>query len=126
MADSVELRITNEAAFRSMLDGIVADLTEPKAPMEAVGAGLLPASKAAAPHESGALEAAHSGRYLGKGRWRLTVDTPYAAALHWGWPAHGIRRRPWVVATWLRNQEQYLGAMADATQAAIDREAAKT
>ena len=34
---------------------------------------------------------------------RVTADTPYAAAIHWGWPGHGIRRQPWLVATWLRN-----------------------
>jgi len=126
VADSVDVRITNEAAFRSMLDGITADLREPKEPLDAVGAALLPAARDAAPHASGELASAHAGAYLGAGRWRLTVDTPYAAALHWGWPGHGIRRRPWVVATWLRNQDQYLERMADAQQKQLDKEAAKT
>jgi cytochrome bd-type quinol oxidase subunit 1 len=53
------------------------------------------------------------------------VDTPYAAAIHWGWTTHGIRRRPWVVATWLRNTAP-LDKMGAALQADYDKAANAT
>ena len=126
MADDFTVRVVNDAAFRSMMDGLVSDLREMRDPIDATAAAMLPDARAAAPHRSGELAAAHAGAYVGAGRYRITVNTPYAAAVHWGWPAHGIRRQPWVVATWLRNQSRYLDVMADATQTGIDKQAAKT
>lgn len=125
MADTVQVRVANAAQFDAALSRMMADLRDAREPITAVGDGLLPAARTAAPHGSGALAAAHSGAFIGPGRFRITVDTPYAAALHWGWPGHGIRRRPWITATWLRNQDQYMDRMADAQQSALDREAAK-
>src|SRR5215471_7521628 len=123
--DGVELKVTNAAGFASMLTGVVKGLGDMKGPLEAAGTVILPAARAAAPKRSGNLQAAHSGRYLGRNRWRLTVDVPYAAAVHWGWPAHGIRRQPWVVASFLRDQS-WMERMDAAQQAALDKEAAKT
>ena len=53
------------------------------------------------------------------------ADTAYAAVIHWGWPGHGIKRQPWLVATWLRDPGP-MDAAADAVQADIDKAAART
>jgi hypothetical protein len=126
VADGVELTITNEAGFRSFLAGLVDHLRDARPQLDAVGAPLTADARAVAPEDTGRLAGAHSGSYVGENRYRIVVDTPYAAAIHWGWPAHGIHRRPWIVATFRRNEDRYIDAMADAEQQALDREAGKT
>jgi hypothetical protein len=125
MADDYTAEMVNAAAFDRALSAMRASLAEPKQPLAAAAAQAVTDAQAAAPRLTGRLAGAHRALAPSGQRVRLVVDTPYAAVIHWGWPAHGIRRQPWLVATWLRNPAP-LDRMARAVQADIDREAAKT
>ena len=98
MADGIALEVTNQAAWDGLLRDMTRDLGDLKAPLTEGGAALLASARAGAPHRTGAMAAAHSGSYTGRNRYTITVAHPGAAAVHWGWPGHGIRRQPWIVA----------------------------
>jgi hypothetical protein len=119
MADQLGVDVKNGPAFAAAMAQIHRDLAAPKGPLEAAGRALLSEARAAAPKRTGRL--AGSQRLTpGPKRLRITADTPYAAVIHWGWPAHGIRRQPWLVATWLRNRAP-LDQMGKAVQSDIDK-----
>ena len=125
MADDYTVEMTNAAAFHSALAAMRRDVAEPKQPLAAAAAQAIADAQAAAPRLTGRLAGAHRALAPTGSKVRLVVDTPYAAAIHWGWPAHSIRRQPWLVATWLRNPAPR-DRMTRALQADLDREAAKT
>jgi hypothetical protein len=120
-----EVRVVNAAAFNNALAQARAGLAEPKAPLDAAARELAQAAAAAAPRRSGRLAGAHRALPSSGKRVRILADTPYAAALHWGWPEHNIARRPWLVATWLRNPKP-LERAGEAIQKDLDRAAART
>jgi hypothetical protein len=126
MADpNLEIRVTNAAAFNAALAQARAGLAEPAAPLNAAARELTVAAAAAAPRRSGRLAGAHRALPATGKRVAIVADTPYAAALHWGWPEHNIARRPWLVATWLRNPKP-LEKAGEAIQAGLDKAAART
>jgi hypothetical protein len=99
---------------------------EPRLALAAAAKELASKAAAAAPRLSGRLAGSHRATPAGEAtRYRITADTPYAAVQHWGWPGHDIKRKPWIVATWLRDSGP-LEAAAAAVQAAIDNAAART
>ena len=121
--EALELRATNGPQFSAALTkalGAVSDLSRPLGAATPLWVG---ASQAAAPRRTGTMAGAITGRPQGRNRVRITVDTPYAAAIHWGWPAHGIRRQPWIVATFNRDQS-WQDRMSDELQADLDAAAA--
>jgi hypothetical protein len=116
----------NLPAFNAALAGLAADLSDLAAPVAAVARSTVTAAAAAAPRRSGAMASAHrAGPGPHKGSQLITVATVYAAPQHWGWRAHGIARRPWVVAFWRRDGGWPAKFNAD-LQAIIDKEAART
>jgi hypothetical protein len=125
MADGYDVEMTNLAAFSAAMAAIRRDVAEPKDGLNAAAAQAISDAQAAAPRLSGRLAGAHRALPAAGARVRLVVDTPYAAVIHWGWPGHGIRRQPWLVATWMR-QRAPLDRMARALQSDIDKAAAKT
>ena len=123
--DAVGVDIKNQAAFTACLDAIRKAVDQPGDALNAAGRELVTAAAASAPKATGRLAGAHrllpaAGRAI-----RIVADTPYAAAVHWGWPAHDIRRRPWIVATWLRNPAP-LAKASSSLQTDIDKAASKT
>lgn len=125
MSDGLTVEAKNGPAFQACLDEIRAQVTEPKAALSAAGAELIAEAAATAPRRTGRLAGAHrllprTGKSV-----RVTVDTPYADPIHWGWPGHGIKRQPWLVATWLRSSRPMTKA-TETLQAGIDTAAAKT
>jgi hypothetical protein len=118
------IEVTNAAAFEGALAGIGRDLGELRDAMTAAGATATESIRAGAPHRTGAMAAAHSGRYVGANRYEVIVAHPGAAAVHWGWPAHGIRRQPWAVARFHRD-ERWADRLADGLQSLLDTEAGK-
>src|SRR6516225_7563374 len=103
MADSYTATVTNAAAFDRALADMRHGLADLKAPLNDCAHQALVDAQAAAPRLTGRLAGAHRNLPAANNRVRLVVDTPYAAVIHWGWPGHDIRRRPWLVATWMRN-----------------------
>jgi len=122
VADTIEVR--NLAAFDGALDGVARNLGDLRDAVTAAGAAAVESFKAGAPHRTGAMAAAHSGRYTGANRYDVVVAHPGAAAVHWGWPGHGIRRQPWTVARFHR-QTTWADRLADGLQAVLDKEATK-
>jgi hypothetical protein len=123
--DAVGVDIKNQAAFTACLDAIRKSIDEPDTALNAAGRELVTAAAAAAPKATGRLAGAHrllpaAGRAI-----RIVADTPYAAVVHWGWPGHGIRRQPWLIATWLRNP-QPLEKASSSLQSSIDKATSKT
>jgi hypothetical protein len=125
MADSFTVEATNGPAFTACLDQIARDLADLTPELEATVRVLVGAAAAAAPHRTGRLASSHRVVPAGARTVRVTADTPYAAVIHWGWPGHGIRRQPWLVATWLRDRAP-LDHLARGLQSGIDKAAAKT
>jgi hypothetical protein len=123
--DGITVEVTNAAAFDAMLRQINDDVTHPAGPSTAAGRSLISEAGPTAPRRTGRLAGAATVTPHGPGGARITVNVPYAAPVHWGWPGHGISRQPWLVATWLRDRKP-LDTMTDAVQADIDKAAAKT
>lgn len=46
---------------------------------------------------------------------------PYAAPIHWGWGARGIRPNPWVSRAAVMTQNQWLPGYLDEIQKALDK-----
>jgi hypothetical protein len=127
MADSTfEVTAPNLQAFDAALAGLAADLSDLAAPTAAVARSTVVAAASAAPRLSGQLASAHrAGPGWHKGAAGITVATAYAAPQHWGWRAHGIARRPWIVAFW-RRDGGWPAKFNEDLQAIIDKEAART
>jgi hypothetical protein len=122
----IDVEVRNRVAFDGMLTALQAGFGDMGGPVMA-GAGTLivAAARVGSPRRRGQMAARHSIALHGRNRLRITVDTDYAAPIHWGWPAHGIKRQPWVVATFNRDTAWMDRMEADA-QKLIDQEAAKT
>ena len=126
MADEgLSVRATNGPAFDAALDTMRRDLADVQGPLAAAARELASKAAASAPRRLGRLAGSHRVIPAGRNRVRVDADTPYAAAIHWGWPGHGIKRQPWLVATWLRDPGP-LEAASNAIQADIDKAAART
>jgi hypothetical protein len=125
VADSIDVQWTNEAAFGAAMADIRQELAEPRRELDAGGKQLVAEAAVNSPRLTGRMAGAHRALPAAGKRVSLIIDTPYAAPIHWGWPGHGIGRRPWVVATWLRSSGP-VDAMAGALQDSVDRAAART
>ena len=127
MADDSALEVTsNVAAFSAALAGLAADLGDLSVPIRDVANTTIAEAAAASPRRSGQMAASHrAGAGLHKGSALITVATVYAAPQHWGWRAHGIARKPWIVATF-RRAASWPPKMVDDLQNIIDKQAAKT
>ena len=84
-------------------------------------------AQARAPKRSGALAGTIRGnRAAGKAVVAAgKAKVPYAGPIHWGWPARGIPRRPFITdaaaatqTTWLEEYEQNLQRLADRVEGA--------
>jgi hypothetical protein len=120
MTDTYSADFVNLPAFVDALKTVRASTANLKGPLDACARQAVTDAVATAPRLTGRMAGAHRVTGQAGNRVRITVDTPYAAAIHWGWTAHGIRRRPWVVATWQRNTAP-LDKMGAALQADYDK-----
>jgi hypothetical protein len=116
--------VTNGAAFTAALEAVARQLPDLRGPLSDAGAQALTAARGGAPRRTWAMADAHSGSYTGRNRYTLTVAHPGAAPVHWGWPGHNIRRQPWVVATWNRDQH-WSDRLVAGVQGLLDKEASK-
>ena len=123
--DSLTVDAVNGAAYTAALAEMAAEADDPTDALNAAARELVAAATADAPRLTGRLAGAQRALPAAGRRVRVVADTPYAAAIHWGWPGHGIRRRPWLVATWERNPAP-MDKAAESVQAGIDKAAAKT
>lgn len=123
---AISVESPNLAAFTAALAGMAAELGDLSGPIGDVARTTLTEAVAASPKASGAMAAAHrAGPGWHKGAAGITVATVYAAPQHWGWRAHGIARKPWIVATF-RRAASWPSKMVDDLQNIIDKQAAKT
>jgi hypothetical protein len=122
--DGYQVQITNQVAFDAALAAAAATVADLKGPLGETAGQAITDAVAACPRLTGRLAGAHHALPAQERRVRLVCDTPYAAVIHWGWPGHGIRRQPWLVATWMRNPAP-IERMGRAVQAGLDRAAAK-
>jgi hypothetical protein len=125
MADSYSIDITNKAAFDAMLADVAATFTDMREPLTAGARELLAEGQAAAPKRTGRLASSHQALGGEDRRIRIVATAPYAAPIHWGYPRHGIRRQPWLTATWLRSPNP-MAKITDTVQSKIDRAASRT
>ena len=123
--DGLTVRATNGPAFDAALSTMARDIADLQGPLAAAARELAAKASAAAPRRSGRLAGSHRVIAAGPKKVRVVADTAYAAVIHWGWPGHGIKRQPWLVATWLRDPAP-MDAAAEAVQADIDKAAART
>jgi hypothetical protein len=127
MVDSIDVQALNGPKFQAALAGLAEDLRSGlRAQVEAMAKTTVAEAQARAPRRSGRLAGAHRvGGATGTNRVAMVVDTPYAPVQHWGWPAHGIARRLWLVGTW-RGSAAVQQGFADSIQGVIDRRAGQT
>jgi len=125
MADDIGVNIVNEAAFLSALADARRSVAEPKVALGEAARELVAQAHGNAPKRSGRLAGSHRAMAAAGDRVRIVTDTPYAAPVHWGWPGHGIKRQPWLVATWMRNPVP-LERMVRTIQGQIDQAAGRT
>jgi hypothetical protein len=123
--EALEVKATNGPQFAAALSSALGTISDMTGPLGAASPLIVGASQAAAPRRTGNMAGSITARAQGRNRLRVTVATPYAAAIHWGWPAHGIRRQPWIVATFNRDQS-WQDRMTDQVQSDLDAAAAKT
>ena len=123
MADDIRVDVLNGPQFENALKMAADAACQPKDGLEAAARELVAAAQAAAPKRTGRLAGSHRALSASTSRVRVVADTPYAAPIHWGWPGHGIRRQPWLVATWLRNPAP-VNAMQAKIQDGLDKAAA--
>lgn len=125
MAEGIEVQWTNQAAFGAAMAELRAELEQPRRELDAGAKALAREAATNSPRLTGRMAGAHHVLPAAGKRVSLVIDTPYAAPIHWGSPRQGIRRRPWVVATWLRSDASR-DAMAAALQDSADRAASRT
>jgi hypothetical protein len=125
VSDSYSIDFTNKAAFDAMLADVSAGFADMRDPLGAGARELVSEAQANSPKRSGRLAASHQALAADGKRIRIVATAPYAAAIHWGYPRHGIRRQPWLVATWLRSPNP-MAKITDTIQARIDKAAART
>jgi hypothetical protein len=125
VGEGIEVQWTNEAAFTAAMAELRTELDQPRRELDAGAKRLVAEAAVNSPRLTGRMAGAHRALPAAGKRVSLVIDTPYAAPIHWGWPGHGISRRPWVVATWLRSTGP-LEAMAGALQDSADRAASRT
>lgn len=122
--DGMDVRFVNESAFVGLLADLGRELRDLHTPMTDAGTAMVSSARTGAPHRTGRMAASISGSYTGPNRYTLTVAHPGAAAVHWGWPGHGIRRQPWVVARWWKDQT-WLDRAGAGVQSLLDTAAGK-
>jgi hypothetical protein len=125
MTDSYSIDFTNLPAFDAMLADVSAGFADMRDPLSAGARELLVEAQANSPKRTGRLAASHQALAADGQRVRIVATAPYAAAIHWGYPRHGIRRQPWLVATWLRSPNP-MAKIGDTVQGRIDRAASRT
>jgi hypothetical protein len=125
MADEITVNALNGAAFASAIGEMHDGLADLRGPLESAARELVAAGAGAAPKATGRLAGSHRALPAGPKTVRVMADTDYATVIHWGWPGHGISRRPWLVATWLRNPAP-LDKIGAGIQKNIDNAAART
>jgi hypothetical protein len=124
MADnSFMLEATNKAAFDAALDAAARTVEDLGEPLEATAQALVRQAAGNAPRRTGRLASSVHAEGSAKTRVRVVSDLPYAAAIHWGWPGHHIRRQPYLVATWMRDPS-IQNTTAEHIQAGLDKAAA--
>lgn len=110
--DTAQIRVTGARELTRAMRAAGVELDDLKDANIAVGSIVLAAAQP--PRRTGALAA--SGRVArARARARVTYSKPYAAPIHWGWPARHITANPWLSraaqsteATWLST---YLAAL---------------
>lgn len=85
-----------------------------------VGELVVAGSRPLAPRRTGRLAAAErAARAVAKAS--VLVPLPYAAPIHWGWPARGIAAQPWVAAYAQESEPLWLGIITKALDELVEQ-----
>ena len=132
MANSREpgISIIGAKELRRALKAAGKDLTQMNEAHRRVNAIVLPAAMAAAPRQSGALRksikasAARTRSTLKAGNRRKGGPTavPYAAPIHWGWPARGIRQNAFLTDAAEKTRPRWVDEYQKAIDEIIEKE----
>lgn len=93
MSPSRRVEVEGGARLSATLARASAAVGHLERPNAAAGGVVVNAARGNAPHRTGRLASSLTARPSGTG---TTVGStlPYAAPIHWGWPAHGIEPNP--------------------------------
>lgn len=111
MATRAGVRVEGARELRSALKRAGRDLSDLKAANARVAAFIATSSRPSAPRRTGQLVGTTRGnKAAGKAVVLVgNAATPYAAPIHWGWPARGIEPQTWVTDTAKRTEPTWLG-----------------
>ena len=108
------VKIEGAARLRSTLRRAGADLSDIKAANRAAAAVVLGPASATAPKRVGRLAASvrigatNKAGIIRAGNGRKSGGVPYAGVIHWGWPKHGIKPRPWIATAAKATEPQWI------------------
>lgn len=103
-----EVRIRGLSRLRSTLKKAGVDMADMKTANTQAASTVAQAASARAPRRTGALAGSlKAARQVA--RARVYSNTPYAGAIHWGWPSHNIRAQKFLVEAADETQPQWLG-----------------
>lgn len=115
------VRVEGLARLSRTLKQCAGDVQDLKDAHAKAGAIVADAAKAGAPRRSGALagsvraaKQARRARVMAGG-----ARVPYAAVIHWGWPAHSIEANPFISEAAQQTQSRWYDAYVDDVKAAL-------
>jgi hypothetical protein len=128
VTDEGTIRVEGARELRRALKAAGDDLADLKDANQAAAGIVLAEAGTRVPRRSGDL--ARTGR-VNRAAAKANVlygsaQIPYAAPIHWGWPARNIKAQPWVTDAATASQPAWLQAYADAVQQVVKKLEAST
>lgn len=116
------VKVVGGRRLRRSMKAAGVELSELKAVHSAVARMVAEKAAKRAPHRSGLLASTVRGNNAAA---RSTVmagkaSVPYAAPIHWGWPARNIKAQPWISETAQDTEAQWLRMFEAGIRKAID------
>lgn len=127
MAPTSLVTVEGLPALRRRLRRIEGGLQELKAVNKATADYIAAAARPGVPHRTGRL--AGTMRTSGTNRAGViragTARVPYAAVIHYGWPARNIAPRPWVITAALRTEPAWTARYQERINDLVERTSAQ-
>lgn len=120
MAGQPVIRVENARELRAAMRRAGVSVQDLKDANTAVGEFVVAGSRPRAPRRTGRLAAAErASRTVAKAS--VLVATPYAAPIHWGWPARHIAAQPWVSEFAQESEPAWLGIITKALDELVEQ-----
>jgi Bacteriophage HK97-gp10, putative tail-component len=120
---SGEVRVEGLNRLIRTLDKASAEVAELKDAHQRAGEVVASEARSRAPRRTGALaNTIRSARQARRARVQVgTRGVPYAAPIHWGWPARGIAANPFVSEAAQDTESRWTAGYHDDVQKALDK-----